>query len=179
MLSFCSLVFFSFAAFLFYCLALLWFFSSALLSVSFRAPFILRFVVYPARAGFHQPSTREQTNRERDFAAQWQGDEEKLRSLNPSARDALAKNLRQALGKTTKSKKKNSGKKNSKASSSVTSEAPPGGAAKTSGAGGGKGFGGSGAGGSGVRGGPAAGEQRETRRTKVRSGMPRRPPLLN
>lgn len=117
-----------------------------------------------------KPPTPEQTNRERDFAAQWQGDAEKLKNLNPSDRDALAKNLRQALGKTSKSKKKrNSSKKNSiKTSSPVSSEAPPGGAISVSVAGGGKGFGSSGAGGSGVRGGvvAAAGEQRENRKSK-------------
>lgn len=116
-----------------------------------------------------KPPTREQTNRERDFAAQWQGDAEKLKNLNPSDRDALAKNLRQALGKTSKSKKKrNSSKKNSsKTSSLVTNEAPPGEDISSSVTGGGKGFGSSGAGGSGVRGGAvAAGEQRENRKSK-------------
>ena len=134
---------------------------SALLSISLLAPSFLstRPVLYPARAGLHdQPSTPEQTNRERDFAAQWQGDAETLQNLNPSDRDALAKNLRQALGKTTKlKKKKSSSKKNRKTSSPVTNEGPPGGAFDSSSvAGGGKGFGSSGAGGSGARGSAAA-----------------------
>ena len=99
--------------------------------------------------------TPEQTNRERDFAAQWQGDAEKLQNLNLSDRDALAKNLRQALGKTKSQKTHKSSRKKS--------EAPPGGVSSV--AAGGKGFDSSGAGGSGVRGGrSAAGEQRITRK---------------
>ena len=99
--------------------------------------------------------TPEQTNRERDFAAQWQGDAEKLQNLNLSDRDALAKNLRQALGKTKSQKTHKSSRKKS--------EAPPGGVSSV--AAGGKGFDSSGTGGSGVRGGrSAAGEQRITRK---------------
>lgn len=149
---------FSFAFLLLFC-------PSLFLPLSFCRPVLCSI---RRATGLHdQPPTREQTNRERDFAAQWQGDAVKLQNLNPSDRDALAKNLRKALGKTPKStKKKSSSKKNSMTSSPVTNESPPGGAFSSSSvAGGGKGFGSSGAGSSGARGSAAAGEQQKNRKS--------------
>ncbi|CAM9418309.1 unnamed protein product, partial [Laminaria digitata] len=165
------LLFFSFPVLLFRCLSLLRLFSFAIL-FCFTAHlfscllfiFLPVLLLYPALAGLHPSSAPKiQTNRERDFAAQWQGDAAKLQNLNPADRDALAVNLRQALGKTPKSKKKKtSSKKSSKTSSPVASAAPPGGAINSSVAGGGKGFGSGGAGG--VRGRGVAEKQRERRK---------------
>lgn len=73
---------------------------------------------------------RRQSDRERDFAAQWQGEADRISSLSQGKRDELETNIRQALGKY-KIEKKNGSKKTASSSAASTATSKGFGAGKT------------------------------------------------